>query len=110
VAKLSAETPAPTVVDDASDRAWGVQDSGTATFDTVDSTPSAIAGRDNDAVLQAAFERLGESEGVNTPWLADYSRRGAEAMPLLILLAVERIAARNSRRSGAMAANAESSP
>ena len=74
--------------------------------ETLDAGLLMSAGRVTDSVLAEAFEQLGESEGSTAFSLVDYSRRALGATPLLLMLALERIAARNSRRAAKHAAAA----
>ena len=54
-----------------------------------------------------AFQQLGEQEATdNYSLVADYSRRFVGAMPLLTILALKRITARNSRRENKQSAAA----
>ena len=104
----SASPPRLDLVHDTSVRVSPASRSGTATATAiVAATPGTPADFATDSALEEAFEQLGEHEEAGAHWLADYSGRSLEAKPLLILLALERIAARNSRRSGPTVASSE---
>jgi hypothetical protein len=64
-------------------------------------TPYSHPFRLTDSARAEAFEQLVESEDAATHWLARYSRRALTATPLLLVLALERVAARKSRRPSA---------